>query len=111
LWLDQTITQLGIPAEQVQGYDQTVGTHLQAAQAVAEGNADTAVAILAAARRFELDFVPLFEERYDLVLPTRLCNDPLLEPLLDYLQTAVFRRHIASLDGYDSTKTGSEIPV
>lgn len=111
LWLDQTMKQLDIPSEQVTGYDQVVDTHLQAAQTVAEGKADTAVALLAAAQQFELDFVPLFEERYDLVLPTRLCDDPLLEPLLDYLQTAVFRQKIASLDGYDSTQTGSEIPV
>lgn len=111
LWLDQKTAQLGIFPEQVPGYDQTVDTHLQAAQAIAEGKADTAVAILAAAQRFALDFIPLFEERYDLVLPTRLCNDPLLSPLLDYLQTAVFRRQIAKLDGYDSTQTGSQIPV
>ena len=111
LWLDQTISRLDITPEQVQGYEQLAQTHLQVAQAIAEGKADTGVAVLAAAQRFELDFVPLFEERYDLVLPTRLCDDPLLQPLLDYLQTAVFRRQIASLDGYDSTQTGSEISV
>lgn len=111
LWLDQTMKQLDIPSEQVTGYDQTVDTHLQAAQTVAEGKADTAVALLAVAQRFELDFVPLFEERYDLVLPTALCDDPLLEPLLDYLQTAVFRQQIASLNGYNSNKTGSQIPL
>jgi putative molybdopterin biosynthesis protein len=111
LWLDQTIQQMGIEAEQVPGYDQTAVTHLQVAQAITEGKADTGVAILAAAQRFELDFIPLFEERYDLVLPTRWCDDPLLEPLLDYLQTAVFRRQIASLDGYDSAQTGGQIPV
>ena len=111
LWLDQAIHLLDIPTEQVQGYEQAVGTHLQVAQAVAEGQVDTGVAILAAAQRFELDFVPLFEERYDLVLPTRMCDDPLLKPLLDYLQTAVFRQKIASLAGYDSSKTGSQIPV
>ena len=111
LWLDQAIHQLEILTEQVPGYEHTVGTHLQVAQAVAEGQADTGVAILAAAQRFGLDFVPLFEERYDLVLPTGLCRDPLLKPLLDYLQTAVFRQKIASLAGYDSRQTGSHIPV
>ncbi|MCB9421816.1 MAG: helix-turn-helix domain-containing protein [Ardenticatenaceae bacterium] len=111
LWLDQTIDRLEIPKEQVQGYEQAVSTHLQVAQAVAEGKVDTGTAVLAAAQRFDLDFVPLFEERYDLVLPTRFCDDPLLDPLLDYLQTAVFRRQIASLDGYDSSQTGSQIPV
>lgn len=111
LWLDQTIKQLGISSDEVPGYEQTVGTHVQIAQAVAEGKADVGVAVMAAAKQFELDFVPLFEERYDLVLPANLCDDPLLIPLLDYLQTAVFRQKIASLDGYDSSQTGSQIPV
>jgi putative molybdopterin biosynthesis protein len=111
LWLDQTIKQLGISSDEVQGYEQAVGTHIQIAQAVAEGKADVGVAVMAAAKQFELDFVPLFEERYDLVLSANLCDDPLLIPLLDYLQTAVFRQKIATLDGYDSSQTGSQIPV
>lgn len=111
LWLDHAISRLDIAPEQVQGYEQVARTHLQVAQTIAEGKADAGVAVLAAAQRFELDFIPLFEERYDLVLPTRLCDDPLLSPLLDYLQTAVFRQQIASLDGYDSSRTGSQIPV
>lgn len=111
LWLDQTIKQLGISSDEVPGYEQAVGTHIQIAQAVAEGKADVGVAVMAAAKQFELDFVPLFEERYDLVLPANLCDDPLLIPLLDYLQTAVFRQKIATLDGYDSSQTGSQIPV
>ncbi len=111
LWLDNALHNAGLLPEQIQGYESTTGTHLQVAQTIREDQADVGLGILAAAQRFELDFIPLFEERYDLVLPTRFCDDPLMQPLLDYLQTAVFRQKIASLDGYDSSQTGSQIPV
>jgi molybdate-binding protein/DNA-binding HxlR family transcriptional regulator len=111
LWLDNALHNAGLPPEQTQGYETTARTHLQVAQTIREDQADVGLGILAAAQRFELDFIPLFEERYDLVLPTRFCDDPLMQPLLDYLQTAVFRQKIASLDGYDSSQTGSQIPV
>ncbi len=111
LWLDNALHNAGLLPEQIQGYESTTGTHLQVAQTIREDQADVGLGILAAAQQFELDFIPLFEERYDLVLPTRFCDDPLMQPLLNYLQTAIFRQKIASLDGYDSSQTGSQIPA
>ena len=39
------------------------------AAAVASGRADCGLGIAAAAQALELDFIPLFQERYDLVIP------------------------------------------
>jgi putative molybdopterin biosynthesis protein len=111
LWLENALREAGLPSNQIQGFETLAETHLQVAQTIQDGQADVGLGILAAAQRFELDFIPLFEERYDLVLPARLCDEPLLQPLLDYLQTAVFRQQIATLDGYDSSQTGSQIPA
>ncbi len=49
----------------------------------------------------------LFEERYDLVLSQTALHDPQLQPVLDYLQTAVFRQKVNALNGYDTTHTGA----
>lgn len=111
LWLDNALRAADLLPDQIQGYHTMAGTHLQVARTIQEGRANVGLGILAAAQRFELDFIPLFTERYDLVLPARLCDDPLLRPLLDYLQTAVFRQQIARLDGYDSSQTGRSVPV
>ena len=46
------------------------------------GAADTGLGILAAARALDLDFVPLFDERYDLVIPQEYYESALLQPLL-----------------------------
>jgi putative molybdopterin biosynthesis protein len=111
LWLDNALDETSLIPDQIQGYEKMVDTHLQVAETIRDGHADIGLGILAAAQRFNLDFIPLFEERYDLVLPTRLCDEPLLRPLLDHLQTAVFRNQIAGLDGYNSSQTGRQIPI
>ncbi len=106
LWLDQQLERLGVETAVIEGYDTSAATHHEVAQAVATGEADVGLGVLAAARRQGLDFIPLFQERYDLVLSAATTQDDLLLPLLEYLQTAVFRQNVAALDGYDATRTG-----
>ena len=50
------------------GYAREEPTHLAVAAAVAAGRADAGLGIMAAARAFGLDFVPLAVEPYDLVV-------------------------------------------
>ena len=107
LWLDAELRRLKIPAEKINGYSQAVITHSDAASAVQSGRADAALGLQAAAHQHGLDFVPLFEERYDLVLPRE--NEKTLAPVLDYLQTATFRNALNSLTGYNSAHSGEQI--
>jgi putative molybdopterin biosynthesis protein len=107
LWFDSELRKLKIPTEKVHGYDRVVRTHSDAASAVQSGQADAALGLQAAAYQHGLDFIPLFEERYDLVLPRE--NEKFLMPLLDYLQTANFRAELNVLTGYNSTHSGEQI--
>ena len=109
LWLDAELRRLKIPAEQVNGYDNVVKTHTEAASLVASDKADISLGLQAAAHQHGLDFIPLFEERYDLVLPRE--NESTLSPLLDYIQTAAFRNELNSLTGYNSAHSGEQILV
>lgn len=79
--------------------------HLEVARTVAMGAADVGVATRDAAMAFGLRFVPLAEERYDLVLPRSLLADGRVVRLLDALVSAPVRRELAAL-GYDMTETG-----
>ncbi|HEX6384921.1 MAG TPA: substrate-binding domain-containing protein [Anaerolineae bacterium] len=108
LWLERELSRLGVAPQQVRGYEQEVNTHFRVAKAVATGQADVGLGVMAAARQFDLDFVPLFEERYELVMPVNEYGNPLLQPLLDYLQTAECRRIINRLSGYSVARTGEE---
>ena len=84
-------------------------THTEAASLIVSGDADVSLGLQAAAHQHGLDFIPLFEERYDLVLPCE--NESTLSPLLDYLQTAAFRAELNTLTGYNSSHSGEQILV
>jgi putative molybdopterin biosynthesis protein len=109
LWLDYELGRLGIPPERIRGYGREVRTHTECAGLVAQGGADAALGLHAAARQQGLDFMPFFFERYDLILPQEQAET--LHPLLDTLQTGAFRREVESLVGYDTAHTGEQIPL
>lgn len=109
LWFDSEIQRLNIPFEKINGYDKEVKTHTEAADLIVANKADAALGLQAAAHQHGLDFIPLFDERYDLVLPRM--NASILSPLLDYLQTSSFRNSLASLTGYNAMHSGEQISI
>jgi len=109
LWFDAELRKLKIPSEKINGYDKVVKTHSEAAILIANHQADAALGLQAAAHQQGLDFIPLFEERYDLVLPRE--HETTLLPLLDYVQTVNFRNELNALTGYNSAHSGEQIPL
>jgi molybdate-binding protein len=109
LWLDAALERAGIDHGAVRGHDHSVSTHTQAAWWITMGRADVALGLQAAAHASGLGFVPLFEERYDLVLPRDA--ETLMSPLLDYIQTAAFRARTNSMTGYSTAHSGELIPI
>jgi putative molybdopterin biosynthesis protein len=104
--LDYHLVLLGLETDSIHGYNQEEYTHLAVAAAVASGRADCGLGIAAAAQALDLDFVPLFQERYDLVIPDQYYQSQLLAPLLDLLQEPAFRQAVAGLPGYDVSPMG-----
>jgi putative molybdopterin biosynthesis protein len=107
--LDYHLAQLGISSMEIQGYKQEEYTHLTVAAAVASGRADCGLGIAAAAKALELDFIPLFQERYDIIIPREYYNSSLIAPLLGVLQKDDFRKAVEKLPGYDVTLMGKII--
>lgn len=109
LWFDAELKKLNSPNENINGYDREVKTHSEAAALISANKVDVSIGLQAAAHHYDLDFIPLFEERYDLVLPRE--NEKPLMPLLDYLQTANFRTALNTLTGYNTSHSGEQIPL
>ena len=107
LWFDTELKRLKIPSENVNGYEREVKTHTEAADLIVGNKADAALGLQAAAHQHGLDFIPLFEERYDLVLPRE--NEQTLMPVLEYLQTSAFRNSLTALTGYNAAHSGEQI--
>lgn len=107
--LDFHLKALGINPTSIQGYNEEEYTHLSVAAAVASGRADCGLGIAAAAQALELDFVPLFQERYDLVVPVAHARSELLSPLFMILERQDFRNAVMQLKGYDISVMGKII--
>ena len=107
--LDYHLGEIGVNGKNIRGYEQEEFTHLAVAAAVASGRADCGLGIAAAAKALDLDFIPLFQERYDLIIPAVYAESDLLSPLFDLLQDNKFKQVVAGLPGYDISLMGDLI--
>jgi len=111
LLLDFHLKQLDIQPESVNGYDHEEYTHLAAAAVVASGRADCALGIEAASYALDLDFLPLFTERFDLLIPEEFVLGELLKPLFELLEDPRFRNAVDTRPGYDVSEMGQVVAV
>ncbi len=107
--LDHELGQRGIAPDAIEGYLREEPTHLAVAAAVGAGRADAGLGIMAAARAFGLDFVPVTREPYDLVVSAPEADSPRLAPLWTLLRSDTFRASVEALGGYRADEMGRRI--
>ena len=106
--LDFHLQRQAIDPAAITGYGHEVATHLELTGLIVAGEADCGLGIRAAAQSRGLDFVPLFHERFDLVLPLELFESDRMAPLLRLVQRPPreFVRQVQALGGYDLEPMG-----
>jgi putative molybdopterin biosynthesis protein len=104
--LDSGLKQAGIRHDRIVGYQSEYGGHLEVASAIASSQADTGVTLRVAADAYDLEFIPLREERYDLVILAADADTPPVKAMLDTLSSGRFAREISQLCGYDTEPMG-----
>jgi putative molybdopterin biosynthesis protein len=104
--LDYHLSRSGISSSSIQGYGQEEYTHLGVAAAVASGRADCGLGIPAAAQSLDLDFVPLFQETYQLIIPMIFAESELLAPLFIVIKNKDFHDAVAAMPGYNISEMG-----
>jgi len=109
--LDYELKKRGLNPRQIKGYGHMEYTHLAVAATVKGGAADCGLGILAAARALGLDFIPLFRERYDLVIPREYFESDLLSDLLEVIRSDRFREAVEALGGYDASQMGEVLAI
>jgi molybdate-binding protein len=97
---DELLAQAGIDPARIPGYQQVEFTHAAVAAYVASGMADASFGVEAAARQFDLDFVPVVTEDYVFVCHHRSLDNPSVARILQVMRGAEFRDAIAALPGY-----------
>jgi putative molybdopterin biosynthesis protein len=107
--LDFALKQEGIQETQITGYEREEYTHMAVAAAVASGRANCGLGIAAAAHALDLDFVPLYREDYQLVIPPAVYESDLFRPVLELAADEGFRQAVTALPGYDVSGMGEII--
>lgn len=107
LLLLHLLAEAGVRPDAVEMLDPPARTEADVAQHVLEGRADAGLAVETAARMHRLDFIPLFRERYDLLVWRREYFEPPMQRLIAFCAGAAFRRRATEIGGYDYSGLGT----
>lgn len=105
--LDEQLRMAGIKGNRIEGYKQIEMNHIAVASKVSNGLADVGIGIEKAATLVDVDFIPLIQEQYDLVMFKRPDNKHLRDSILKTLQGEAFKNEMRAMSGYDLSMTGT----
>lgn len=106
---DYLCTKYGIDPQTVYGYEREEMTHTSVAAQIACGSADAGMGIYSAAKLYELDFLPVCIEEYDLIIPDYAWDTPMVRSLIATLKSDGFRKKLLSMGGYTVENAGEII--
>ncbi len=98
--LDYLCKKENLDTTSIYGYEREEFTHTSVAAQIASGSADAGLGIYSAAMLYDLDFVPICTEQYDLLIPDYAWDTPMVQELLSILKSDAFRERLEQL-GYD----------
>jgi putative molybdopterin biosynthesis protein len=107
--LDRELADHGIDPGLLPGYESAAAGHLEVAAAIASGVADVGVASEPAALAYGLDFVPLAQESFDLVIPAEHAGSREVQAMIRALSSRWLLDQLASLPGYDASRCGEHL--
>ena len=90
----------GLDTASIYGYAREEMTHTSVAAQIANGSADAGMGIYSAAKLYDLDFIPICVEEYDLIITEYAWNTPMVQQLITILKSDAFRQKILEMGGY-----------
>lgn len=109
--MDYLCAREGVNPDDVYGYQREEITHNSVAVQIAGGSADAGMGIYSAARLYDLDFLPVCTEEYDLLIPDHAWNTPMVKQLLCTLKSDAFKARISAMGGYLIDRPGELIDL
>ena len=104
--IDYLCKKQSIDTSKIYGYDREEFTHTSVAAQISSGSADVGMGIYSAAKLYDLDFLPICMEQYDLLIPDSAWETPMVKELIGILKGDAFRRRIEALGGYSIESPG-----
>lgn len=96
----------GLDTSAIYGYEREEFTHTSVAAQIASGSADAGMGICSAAKMYDLAFIPVCTEQYDLLIPDSAWDTPLVQEMLQILKSREFARKLEALGGYTLGEPG-----
>jgi len=106
IMLDYELKNRGIVCGDISGYDQEVYTHFEVGLSLISGNADVGIASAAVAKILDLNFQPLVNERFDMVLDKNTFFQPSIQALIDTLKSDEFKSRVEKIGNYNFKDAG-----
>ena len=104
--MDYLCRKKGISPDGICGYTREEFTHTSVAAQIAGGTADAGMGILSAAGIYDLDFIPVCLEQYDLLVPDTAWDLPQMKKLISILKSDAFRERLEKMGGYELKEPG-----
>ncbi|MCC3864256.1 molybdopterin biosynthesis protein [Terrisporobacter petrolearius] len=108
---DYLIKKDNIKKSDINGYEREEFTHMSLAKAIDNGDADCGLGVYSAAHIFDLDFIPICEENYDLLLREDMLESQYIEHLLSTINKESFRKRVENLGGYNLKNMGEIVRI
>ncbi|WP_350343324.1 molybdopterin biosynthesis protein [Proteinivorax tanatarense] len=109
--LDYLLYQNGISPKEISGYNKEYFTHLDVAAQVKSGRVQAGMGIYAASKAMEIDFVPVFEESYDLLITEEFYKSEGFKVLHSVITSTSFKQEVNKLGGYNLKDCGNIISI
>jgi len=109
--LDYMLDKEKINPSNITGYDNEKNSHLAVSYAIYSGNSNVGLGIMSAAKSYNLDFIPLKEENFDIVIPKNILNEKYVELMLNIINSLEFKKAINNIGGYITKNTGKQIKL
>ncbi|MBR4473932.1 MAG: molybdopterin biosynthesis protein [Oscillospiraceae bacterium] len=101
----------GVDPDRIYGYEREEVTHNAVAVQIAGGSADAGMGIYSAAKLYDLDFLPICVEEYDLLIPENVWTTGIVREMIRTLESREFRDRIEAMGGYTLDRPGEIIDV
>ena len=108
---DYLCKQEKLDVDSIYGYDREELTHTSVAVQIVSGSADAGMGIYPAAKLYDLDFIPICIEEYDLIVPDHAWETPQVQQMIDTLKSEAFKEKILALGGYTVENPGEIIDL
>lgn len=109
--MDYLCRQNGLEPSSIYGYEREEMTHNSVAVQIAGDSADAGMGIFSTARLYDLDFLPVCIEEYDLLIPQTAWDTAMVQQLIATLKSNAFRERIMAMGGYSLDAPGEVIDV